>query len=161
LVEEHLTKLIDTLFNLLKVPHLPWMSTSVTQQGAVCITPKTPTTSGIMLTQTDIGGNNVSDQGTPSNEITELIPRNIEETPKHISSDAATTRNVPSNEETPRCTQVTEPMPEDTTNKVTTSNKETLKNCKRKRQQPSYHELNVKRTKVAVNSKIKKKKLIE
>ena len=158
MVEEHFTKLIDILLKLLKVPHLPWMSPSVTQQDAVSITPKTPITS---VTQTDIDGNN---KRTPSNRHTELTLRNIHETPKNTSSDATTPRSIPSNEETPSDTGEG-----DTSNKVATSkntySKEvtsTSKNfslvTRRKRQQPSYHGLNVKRMKVTVNSKIKKKK---
>lgn len=141
------------------------MSPSVTQQGAVCITPKTPTTS---VTQADVDGNNGR---APSNRNTdtELTSRNIKETPKNASNDAATPRSIPSNEEIPRCTVTGEPIPGDTSKKVVTSKNTFSKEdtstsnnfslvTKRKRRQPSYHGLNVKRMKVTVNSKIKKKK---
>ena len=153
--EEHFAKLISTLLKLLQVPHLPWMSPSVTQKDSVCNTPKTPTTSSMLMTpivETAVGGNTVNT----------LRNRNSEVNPRNISKDATTPRNV---EETPRNT---EQIPGSTSTKEVTPRNTACKGVpstpknshlvtKRKRPQPSYHKLNVKRTKVTVNSKIKKK----
>ena len=140
------------------------MSPNVTQKSAtaVCDTPTTSRNVKTPTTGTTVGKSDFI-QGTPRNSTTKVIPKSIEDTPINNAStpETADSRVTPNRTKSNEITTPRNTRPISGNDEVTprnTASKEITLVAKRKRPQPNYHELNVKRTKVTVNSKIKKKK---